>query len=388
MKYNGNNRPLVCMQTQSLCYRKTRPMTVRGVLWHSTGANNPNLCRYVQPSDDAADRDDMLRILGTNKYRNDINHTSRQMGVNAWIGRLASGEVATVQAMPWAYMPWGCGNGGKGSCNDGWIQFEICEDGLNDRTYAIAAYQEACELTAYLCRMFGIDPHGTVRFNGVTVPTIVDHRTSHLLGLGNNHGDIAHWFPKYGKTLDSVRDDVAALLAEAAQSDAEPGSGDEQSAQPDDVTSSVLGARLLKRGMAGDDVKTLQEYLNQLHVVTPALEEDGDFGPKTDAAVRAFQLKAGLVVDGLYGVKTHAALMNTLADALMNALTDVAKEKPKLTVLADTAVRAGNGERYAVIMTVEARTCLEYVATAQNDWHAVAVGGQVGWIPAAHCAVE
>ncbi len=83
MKYNTGNRPMVCMQTQSVCYKGTRPMTVRGVLWHSTGANNPNLARYVQPSDNAPDRDRMLQIIGVNRYKNDINHTTRQMGVNA-----------------------------------------------------------------------------------------------------------------------------------------------------------------------------------------------------------------------------------------------------------------------------------------------------------------
>lgn len=73
----------------------------------------------------------------------------------------------------------------------------------------MAVYNEACELTAYLCKLFNIDPHGTVRYKGVDVPTIIDHRTSHDLGLGNNHGDVKHWFPKYGKYLDEIRDDVA-----------------------------------------------------------------------------------------------------------------------------------------------------------------------------------
>jgi hypothetical protein len=49
MKYNANNKPLVCMQTHSTCYKGTRTMTPLGVLWHSTGANNPNLKRFVQP---------------------------------------------------------------------------------------------------------------------------------------------------------------------------------------------------------------------------------------------------------------------------------------------------------------------------------------------------
>lgn len=100
----------------------------------------------------------------------------------------------------------------KGSCNDGWIQFEICEDALNDATYFNQVYMEACELTAYLCKMYGIDPKGSVSLNGVTVPTILCHADSHTLGLGSNHGDVQHWFPKFGKNMDSVRADVAALM--------------------------------------------------------------------------------------------------------------------------------------------------------------------------------
>ena len=110
-------------------------MTIKGILWHSTGVNNPWVKRYVQPSDNAPNKAKMLTVLGTNAYQNDWNHIERQAGLNAWIGKLADGTVATVQTMPWNYRPWGCGSGNKGSCNNGWIQFEICEDSLRDKTY-------------------------------------------------------------------------------------------------------------------------------------------------------------------------------------------------------------------------------------------------------------
>ena len=161
MKYSASKKPLVCMQTQSTCYKGTSKMTVKGVLWHSTGANNPNLKRYVQPSDvkpasDTYTKAEWLKILGTNNNKNDMNHIKREMGVNGWIGKLANGSVAAIQLMPWDYKPWGCGSGPKGSCNNGWIQFEICEDGLTDKTYFNAIYKEACELTAYLCLTYKI----------------------------------------------------------------------------------------------------------------------------------------------------------------------------------------------------------------------------------------
>jgi hypothetical protein len=60
--------------------------------------------------------------------------------------------------------------------------------------------------------MYNIDPHGTVVYNGVKVPTILCHKDSYRLGLGNDHSDVYTWFNKFGKTMDDVRDDVAALI--------------------------------------------------------------------------------------------------------------------------------------------------------------------------------
>lgn len=230
MKYSDKNKPLLCLQMDSTCFKNTSPMIVKGVLWHSTGANNPTIKRYVQPSDDAPDRQEMLNIIGVNQYGNDWNHIYLEAGLNAFIGKLADGTVATVQTMPWDWAPWGCGVAYKNgpSCNSHWIQFEICEDGLNDENYFNEVYKEACELTAYLCDMFNIDPYGTVEFAGKTVPTILCHKDSHTLGLGCNHSDVMHWFPKFGKSMETARADVAKLLetrrvvAEPAPAPVEP----------------------------------------------------------------------------------------------------------------------------------------------------------------------
>lgn len=212
MKYTEKNLPIVCMQKNSTCYKGTKPMTIRGVLWHSTGANNPNLKRYVQPHETDNNYAEMIALLGKNNGSNDWNHVSVQAGLNAWIGKLANGTVATVQTMPWDYKPWGCGSGSNGSCNNGWIQFEICEDSLNDANYFNQVYREACELTAYLCKKYNLDPMGTVTYSGKKVPVILCHADSFKLGLGSNHGDVLHWFTKFGKSMDDVRKDVSKLM--------------------------------------------------------------------------------------------------------------------------------------------------------------------------------
>lgn len=225
MKYTDKNPPIQCFMRQSSWYKGAGTVPVRGVLWHSTGANNATLKRYVQPDDNAADRAKMLELIGVNKNNNDWNREGQwvkgewvplKAGVHAFIGKLANGDVATVQAGDWDKKAWGCASGPKGSCNNGWIQFEICEDALADRAYFDKVYREAVELTAYLCKLYGLNPKGAVSYNGVTVPVILCHQDSYQLKLGSNHGDVYHWFKKYGKTMYDVRNDVATLLGQTA----------------------------------------------------------------------------------------------------------------------------------------------------------------------------
>ena len=61
----------------------------------------------------------------------------------------------------------------------------------------------------------------------------------------------------------------------------------------------------LKHSMQGKEIKWLQWHLNKHGY---KLKEDGIYGRKTLEAVKDFQKKNGLVVDGLVGPKTKAAL--------------------------------------------------------------------------------
>ena len=216
MKYTKENPPLVCMMTNSTCYQQTYVMQPVGILWHSTGCNNPTLKRYVQPSENDPKYDELIALIGKNKYNNDINHLKDYYGggLNAWIGKLADGTVATLQTMPWDYRPWGCGKGWAGSCNNGWIQFEICEDALTDKSYFLAVYEEAIQLSAYLCKVYGFDPCGYIPVGNQQIPVITCHAEAHKLGMAHNHGDVLHWFPKYGKNMDTIRADIAEAMKE------------------------------------------------------------------------------------------------------------------------------------------------------------------------------
>lgn len=183
------------IMTENACYKAGRKITVKGVMVHSTGANNPWLKRYVGPDDGK---------LGKNQYNNHWNQPmDREVCVHAFIGKLKDGSIATYQCLPWNHRGWHAG----GSANNTHIGFEICEDGLTDASYFNAVYKEAVEFVAYLCKEYNLDPMK----DGV----VIGHYEGYKRGVASNHGDPKNWFPKHGKSMDSFRADVKALLTAA-----------------------------------------------------------------------------------------------------------------------------------------------------------------------------
>ncbi|WP_456238313.1 N-acetylmuramoyl-L-alanine amidase [Niallia alba] len=163
----------------------------KGIMVHSTGANNPWLKRYVGPDDG---------LLGKNQYNNHWNQDKpggRQVCVHAFIGKLADGSIATYQTLPWNHRGWHAG----GTANNSHIGFEICEDGLTDASYFSAVYKEAVELCVHLCKLYGFSEKD-----------IICHSEGYKRGIASNHADVMHWFPKHGKSMDTFRADVKKLL--------------------------------------------------------------------------------------------------------------------------------------------------------------------------------
>ena len=152
----------------------------------------------------------------------------------------------------------------------------------------------------------------------------------------------------------------------------------------------TLGSRLLKRGMVGSDVKALQEMLMQLGYALPKHGADSEFGAETEKALLAFQKKAGLEADGKYGDKTHAALMDAVADddgqpdmPEQPAPNEPAPAGTTVVIVSEGGkvnVRCGNGITFSRITSVKNGTAFEWIATAQNGWHAIVINGQVGWV--------
>lgn len=176
--------------TKNDCYQAGRTITPTGVMVHSTGANNPWVCRYVPGND----------VLGYNTGGNHWDRPGLSKCVHAFVGKLADGTVGTVQTLPWNRRGWHAG----GAANNTHIGFEICEDGLEDNAYFETVFREAVQLTAMLCRAYRLDPQKD--------GAVLCHSEGFRRGIASNHGDVMHWFTRHGKTMDDFRAAVTREL--------------------------------------------------------------------------------------------------------------------------------------------------------------------------------
>lgn len=202
-----------CLLTANRCYTTGTTIIPKGVMVHSTGANNPFIRRYVQPLDRdlqyaySPTRDQLLKKLGVNKNHNDWNRPDLDVCVHAFIGKLDNGSVATCQTLPWDCRGWHAGRGTSGkSANDTHISFEICEDGLDDEAYFKATKDEAVKLTAYLCYTYELNPMK----DGV----VICHQDGYRRGIASNHGDIYNWWPRFDYSMQDFREEVHKRLRE------------------------------------------------------------------------------------------------------------------------------------------------------------------------------
>lgn len=225
--------------TQNECYKAGKNIEVKGLMIHSTGANNPKLGRYVDAPE--------LGEISSNHW-NQPKPGGREVCVHAFIGKDQDGKVATYQTLPWNHRGWHAGGG----ANNTHIGVEICEDDLTDRKYFDAVYKEAVELFAYLCKQYGL-----------TEKDIITHCEGYKQGVASNHGDVMHWFPKHGKSMDNFRADVKIqLLGKPVAPKPQPVKSIDDLAR--EVIDGKHGSGEARKKALGDKYDAVQKRVNEM----------------------------------------------------------------------------------------------------------------------------
>ena len=210
-----------------------------GLLWHSTGADNPWVMRY------AGDSSTQDTIIGANQNNNGFQQTTNESGKNkagepiacsnAVMGLGTDGLMLTVKTLPDDYCPWCSGGGnladakknGFSGNNANFLSFyqvEVCEDktctGIvygrknpyNPQKYADLCYNEMVAFSVdFFKRFFGGNP------NSVTAKTLTSHTEGCAMGIASNHADPWHWLGKYGYSGDTLRSAVKNALSATPQ---------------------------------------------------------------------------------------------------------------------------------------------------------------------------
>ena len=183
--------------SNNLCFKNGQKMVPQGIVVHSTGANNPELRRYVNAPEK----------VGKNQYDNHWDRAmpeGRKVCVHAFIGYDKNRQIKVAEILPLDICCWGVGRGSKGSYNyePSYIQFEICEDNRAKKTYYEEVFAVAAEYCAYLCEKFDIP-----------INKIISHREAYIQGYGSNHGDPDYWMKNFGEDMDSFRKRVQKIIS-------------------------------------------------------------------------------------------------------------------------------------------------------------------------------
>ena len=185
--------------TKNPCYTAGRKITVKGLMLHSVGCNQPKASVFINSWNSAS-------------YDRACVH-----------GFIDANDGTIYQTLPWNHRGWHCGSGSKGSGNNTHIGVEMCEpacikytggssftcsDTATAKACAERTYQAAVELFAMLCKEYGLDPLA----DGV----VISHKEGHSRGIASNHGDPEHLWTqlKMGYTMDTFRKAVKAAMSE------------------------------------------------------------------------------------------------------------------------------------------------------------------------------
>ncbi len=180
------------------------------------------------------------------------------------------------------------------NANDAAIGVELCHGGsINFQE----AYKRYVWYHAYLCDRFNLKPR--------------EHIVPHSRLDPERRTDPLNALQPRGITWTKFLEDVVTSLAndfgKGATTSSPPSQSQPKSQplqQPQPQVKGVTTTLPLKKGDQGQFVKEIQQDLIKAGFSLPRYGADGEFGDETENAVRQFQRKYGLKVDGLVGPQT------------------------------------------------------------------------------------
>lgn len=254
------------------CYKAGGKMTVKGLMFHSVGCNQPSALVFVNQWSQPKPITDVCAHAVIDANNGDI-----------------------YQTLPWNHPGWHSGTGSlgrsKNANNNGYIGVETgepacikythgatftCSDLATARKNAETTYKSAVELFAYLCKQYKLDPLA----DGV----IISHSEGYKRGIASGHADPEHLWKQLGMsyTMDTFRKAVHEALNGADDNE---------------------GEKLFYRVQTGafSIQKNAQNWLNRLK----------------KAGYTGYIVKVGK----LYKVQTGAFTVKSNAEAMMKKLT-------------------------------------------------------------------
>ena len=145
-----------------------------------------------------------------------------------------------------------------------------------------------------------------------------------------------------------------------------------------EVKPKEFGVDVLREGDSGEAVRLMQDYLIKLGYDLGSYGADGDFGSRTETALKAFQQDKGLEADGEFGAKSHAAMMAAI-DALDDVPVIVPEPVGDLTVKDGSwRIRTGPGTAYPTAGYVKGGEKLTSIDPGK--WAPVLYKGEICWI--------
>lgn len=184
--------------TKNPCYTAGKKITVKGLMLHSVGVNQPKASVFIKNWNSASFK-------------------------NACVHAFIDGVTGDVyQTLPWNHRGWHAG----GAANNTHIGVEMCEpagikytggasftvtNAAEAKATAKRTYDAAVELFAHLCKEYKLDP--------LAKGVIVGHAEGHKLGIASNHGDPEHLWKGLGLTytMDGFRKDVNAAMSTSSK---------------------------------------------------------------------------------------------------------------------------------------------------------------------------